>query len=196
MENLPTKTIGIALIDGYADWEFGFLSGGAVEHMGAKVVFLSPDGKVVRSIGGLSAKPDRGIGVEENMDLDALALIGSDGWPSQSAPDLAPLVSNVLARGGVVGGICAATVPLAKGGFFEGRRHTSNGREWIANIAGNYAGASQYSDVPDAVSDGRVVSAPGTAPVSFAMAFLLAIYPQAGEMLAGARAMFGAEHSG
>ena len=46
MENLPTKTIGIVLIDGYADWEFGFLSGGAVEHMGAKVVFLSPGGKI------------------------------------------------------------------------------------------------------------------------------------------------------
>ena len=96
----------------------------------------------------------------------------------------------------MVGGICAATVPLAKGGFFEGRRHTSNGREWIANIAGNYAGASQYSDVPDAISDARVVSAPGTAPVSFAMAFLSAVYPQAAEMLAGARAMFGAEHIG
>lgn len=121
-------------------------------------------------------------------------MIGSDGWANPNAPDLALLVGSVLARGGVVGGICAATVQLAKGGFFEGRQHTSNGREWIANIAGNYAGASQYSDVPDAISDARVVSAPGTAPVSFAMEFLSAVYPQAAEMLTGARAMFGAEH--
>ena len=195
MENLPTKTIGIVLIDGYADWEFGFLTGGAVEHMGAKVVFLSPGGKSVRSIGGLQAQPGRGIGIDENRDLDAVALIGSDGWPRPDAPDLAPLVSSVLARGGVVGGICAATVPLAKGGFFDGRRHTSNGREWLANIAGNYAGASQYQDVASAINDGRVVSAPGTAPVSFAMTFLSEVYPQAAEMLTGARAMFGAEHS-
>jgi putative intracellular protease/amidase len=95
----------------------------------------------------------------------------------------------------VVGGICAATVGLARAGLLAGRMHTSNGQEWIAEMTGGYAGSDGYVDTPAAVADGLIVTAPGTAPVSFAMTFLSAVYPEAAEMLAAARAMYGAEHS-
>ena len=68
------KTIGLVLVDKFADWEFGLLSAGAVENLGAKVVFLSPEGLPVRSIGGLEARPSRGLTPEENSDIDAVAL--------------------------------------------------------------------------------------------------------------------------
>ena len=93
MTEQQQKTIGIVLIDGFADWEFGLLAGGAAEHFGAKVVFLSPGGKPVTSIGGLEARPSRGLALPENTDLDALALIGSDTWTGDAAPDLAPLLT-------------------------------------------------------------------------------------------------------
>ena len=95
------KTIGIVLIDGFADWEFGLLAGGAAEHFGAKVVFMSPDGKPVKSIGGLEARPARRISPDENEDLDAVALIGSDTWTGDAAPDIVPLISLIRAMGGV-----------------------------------------------------------------------------------------------
>lgn len=195
MTEQQQKTIGIVLIDGFADWEFGLLAGGAAEHFGAKVVFLSPQGKPVTSIGGLEARPARGISPQENKDLDAVALIGSDTWTGDAAPDLAPLLAQVQAKGGVIGGICAATVTLAKGGFVDGLIHTSNGAEWVKGHAAAYAGAERYQDVPHAVSDNRVVTAPGTAPISFAAEFLANVYPEMRPMTDGVKVMFSAEHS-
>jgi putative intracellular protease/amidase len=195
MTEQPRKTIGIVLVEGFADWEFGLLAGGAAEHFGAKVVFLSPDGKPVTSIGGLEARPARGISPKENEDLDAVALIGSDTWTGGAAPDLAPLVTQVRAKGGVVGGICAATVALAKGGFLDGLSHTSNGADWIKGHAAAYPGAALYKDVPRAVSDRNVVTAPGTAPISFAAEFLASVFPGMRQMADGVKTMFGAEHS-
>jgi putative intracellular protease/amidase len=189
------KTIGIVLIDGFADWEFGLLSGGAAEHFGAKVVFMSPDGKPVFSIGGLEARPARGISPQENEDLDAVALIGSDTWTGDAAPDLSPLLASVQAKGGVIGGICAATTALARGGFVNGRKHTSNGADWLNGHVGAYPGEALYLDVQRAVSDGGVVTAPGTAPISFAAEFLANVYPEMRSMTEGVKAMFGAEHS-
>lgn len=189
------KTIGIVLIDGFADWEFGVLAGGAAQHFGAKLVFISPDAKPVTSIGGLEARPARGMSPQENEDLDAVALIGSDTWTGDAAPDLSPIVSFVQAKGGVIGGICAATIALAKGGFVNGRKHTSNDADWLKGIVGSYPGAALYEDVPHAVSDGRVVTAPGTAPISFAAEFLASVYPEMRQMAEGVKAMFAAEHS-
>ena len=195
MTDKQTKTIGIVLIDKFADWEFGLLAAGAAEHFGAKTVFLSPGGKPVTSIGGLEARPSRGISPEENTDLDAVALIGSDVWTGQAAPDAAPLLASVQARGGVIGGICAGTAALAKGGFVDGLSHTSNGADWIKAQAGSYPGASNYQDVPRAVSDKNVVTAPGTAPISFAAEFLANVFPAMRPMAEGVKAMFAAEHS-
>jgi putative intracellular protease/amidase len=195
MTEKPQKTIGIVLIDGFADWEFGLLSGGAAEHFGAKVVFMSPDGKPVLSIGGLEARPARGISPQENADLDAVALIGSDTWTGDAAPDLGPLLASVQAKGGVIGGICAATTALARGGFVDGLKHTSNGADWLKSHVDGYPGEALYQDVPRAVSDGGVVTAPATAPISFAAEFLANVYPEMRPMTEGVKAMFGAEHS-
>lgn len=189
------KTIGIVLVDGFADWEFGLLSGGAAEHFGAKVVFLSPGARPVVSIGGLEARPARGISPQENADLDALALIGSDTWTGAAQPNLATLLKSVQTRGGMVGGICAATVALAKGGFLDGLAHTSNGADWLMGHAADYPGAGLYQDVPRAVSDRNVITAPGTAPISFAAEFLANVYPDMKQMTEGVKTMFAAEHS-
>jgi putative intracellular protease/amidase len=195
MSERQKKTIGIVLIDGFADWEFGLLSGGAAEHFGAKVIFISPDARPVISIGGLEARPARGISPQENEDLDAVALIGSDVWTGAAAPDLGPLLASVRAKGGVIGAICAATAALARGGFVDGLKHTSNGADWLKGYVSAYPGDALYQDVPRAVSDKGVVTAPGTAPISFAAEFLANIYPEMRPMTEGVKAMFGAEHS-
>jgi putative intracellular protease/amidase len=195
MTEQQQKKIGIVLIDGFADWEFGIFTGGAAEHFGAKVIFMSPDGKPVFAIGGLEARPARGISPRENEDLDAVALIGSDAWTGDAAPDLGPLLASVQAKGGVIGAICAATAALARGGFVDGLKHTSNGADWLKGHVGGYPGAALYQDVPRAVSDKGVVTAPGTAPISFAAEFLANVYPDMRQMTEGVKAMFAAEHS-
>lgn len=172
------KTIGFVFIDKFADWEFGLLSGSATDWFAARAVALSPLTGQVRSIGGLKLVPERGVGTEENSDLDAVAVIGSDTWPSEDAPDIAPLLHATLARGGIVGGICGGTLALARAGIFEDRRHTSNGAGWIESKIGDYPGSSLYQDVPYAVRDAHIVSAPGSAPGTFTTNFLEALFPE------------------
>jgi putative intracellular protease/amidase len=133
--------------------------------------------------------------VGENVDLDAVAVIGSEQWFGKAPPDAAELLTAVAQRGGVVGGICAGTLALARAGLFDEARHTSNGRDWINEKRPGYPGAKNYQDVPHAVADGTIVSAPGSAPGTFALAFLKALFPERSSDLAGMRTMFAKEYA-
>jgi putative intracellular protease/amidase len=189
------KTIGFLFIEGFADWEYGLLAASAVEWFGASTVSLTPNGKPVTGISGFRLTPDRSAEVGENADLDAIAVIGSDQWADKAPPDAAELLTAVASRGGVVGGICAGTLALARAGLFEKARHTSNGRDWINRHEAGYAGDSNYQDVPHAVADGAIVSAPGSAPGTFALAFLKTLYPERGSDLAQMRTLFAKEYA-
>jgi putative intracellular protease/amidase len=190
-----SKTIGLVFIDGWADWEFGYLSGSAADWFDTKVVALSPGARQVRSIGGLLLIPDRSTDASANGDLDAVVAVGSDDWSSASPPEIGHLLRSVADRAGVVAGICAGTLALARAGMFEGVAHTSNGREWISEILPGYSGAAMYRDVPHAVSDRRIVSAPGTAPGTFAAAVLEALYPEKADLIVQAKALFAKEYA-
>lgn len=189
------KTIGFLFIEGFADWEYGLLAASAVEWFGARAVSLTPEGKPVTGISGFRLTPDRSARVDENSDLDAVAVIGSDQWAGKAQPDVAGLLTAVASRDGVVGGICAGTLALARAGLFEKARHTSNGRDWINRHEAGYAGDINYQDVPHAVADGRIVSAPGSAPGTFALAFLQTLYPEKGGDLAQMRGLFAREYA-
>ncbi|ADV10547.1 DJ-1/PfpI family protein [Mesorhizobium ciceri] len=189
------KTIGFLFIEGFADWEYGLLAASAVEWFGARAVSLTPDGNPVTGISGFRLTPDRSAGADENDDLDAIAVIGSDEWAGKAPPEVADLLNAVASRGGVVGGICAGTLALARAGLFEKARHTSNGRDWINGHEAGYAGDNLYQDVPHAMADGKIVSAPGSAPGTFALAFLKTLYPERGSDLARMRTLFAKEYA-
>jgi len=189
------KTIGFVFIEGFADWEYGLLAASAVERFGAGAVSLTPGGSPVTGVSGFRLTPGRSAGVDENADLDAVAVIGSDKWAGKTPPDVARLLNVVATRGGVVGGICAGTLALARAGIFEQARHTSNSRDWINRHEAGYAGDGNYQDVPHAVADGKLVSAPGAAPGTFALAFLKALYPERSGDLARMRTLFAREYA-
>jgi putative intracellular protease/amidase len=188
------RTIGFIFIQGFADWEYGMLSGSAVDWFGARAVALGPGDDELVSISGFRLRPERSLDPHENQDLDAVAVVGSDGWAMPGAPDPSPLLKAVATRGGVVGGICAGTLALARAGLFADARHTSNGRDWILRHEPGYVGSVNYQDVPHAVADGRIVSAPGTAPGTFAVEFLGALHPDRPDELAEMRRLFAREH--
>lgn len=75
------------------------------------------------------------------------------------------MVQAARDAGKVVAGICDGTLALAKTGLLDTVAHTSNSAENLSPTG--YAGATLYRDTPSAVIDGKVVTAPGTAPVSF-----------------------------
>lgn len=192
---MTDRTIGFVFLPEFADWEYGLLSASAAGWFGARAVALSPDGGQVRSMSGFVLVPERSVEPAHSGDLDAVVLVGSDMWAADEAPDVAGLLMAVRKRDGIVGGICAGTLGLARAGLFEDVRHTSNGRDWILHHLPDYRGKANYQDVPHAVSDGGIVSAPGSAPGTFALAVLEALYPDRRGELDEMRAMFSKEYS-
>ena len=77
------------------------------------------DGKPVTSASGFHGlTPDRSAEVDENADLDAMARSSaSDPSGGDAPPDVSDLLTAVATRGGVVGGICAGTLALARAGL-------------------------------------------------------------------------------
>lgn len=189
-----SRTLGILLIEGFADWEYPFLAASAREWFGIDVRFLTPGASPVTSIAGLRFADGDAFEAMSPGAADALAVIGSGVWTSDAAPDIADALRAHHRAGAIVGGICAGTVALARARLFTGRAHTSNGRDWLLDATGGYAGAETYRDVPHAIADDTVISAPGSAPGTFACAMLGALLPEAGEQVAGMRATFAREY--
>ncbi|MDK9695259.1 MAG: DJ-1/PfpI family protein [Siculibacillus sp.] len=191
------KRLHFVLIEGFADWEYGLLAALARESFAADVAHASPGGRAVTSIGGLVAKPGlrlEEVGVE---DFDALVVVGSEGWQKPEVRALvAPLAAAAHRAGRVVAGICGGTLALAEAGLLEGRAHTSNRLDFLTAHVGSYRGADHYVDRPRAVAADRVVSAPGTAPATFAREVARLLWPERAAEIAGFAAMMAAEHEG
>lgn len=196
MTGEPTgaKRVAIVLLDGFSDWEIGLFAAAARAWIGATVRHVTPGGAPVRSMGGLVVASDGAVEALAPGDHDALLLIGSSAWESPEAPDLRDVIADDLAAGRPVGAICGGTVALARAGLLRGRRHTSNAPDYLSGLVPDYGGAETYRDTPRAVVDGSLVTAPGTAPVSFAAALVDLIWP--GHPVAGQlRTLMAAEHA-
>lgn len=194
VDDAAPKAVGFIFVDRFAEWEYGLLAASAVEWFGAETIAMTPKGLPVRSIAGFTLLGERPISGDSVAACDAIVVVGSENWSGASAPDIAPLLKQAAGTGSVVAGICAGTLPLARAGLFAGRAHTSNGRNWIRERLGYYPGDSRYREVPHAVVDGPIVSAPGSAPGTFALGVLSALYPEQRTLLAELRATFASEY--
>lgn len=189
-------TVAVAFLQpGWADWEAGAVLALLREHLKVQIEIATPTGDPETSIGGVLAAADYRFDDPVLSDADVFILIGSDAWSEGETPAISALIRQAFADGKPVAGICAGTTALARAGLFDGRQHTSNGKEWLEGVVPGYAGADHYVDTPRAVTDGKLVSASGLAPVTFAAAVARLIAPEAEEMIAGYLAMFAREHS-
>jgi len=158
------------LTQDYADWETALLNAVGRGFYGIETRFATPGGKPVISAGGLVVTPDLAIEDAGAGDFDVLLVNGGTAWAKPDAPDISELARSAVAAGKIVGGICDGTVALARSGVLDTVRHTSNSPDNLPPTG--YKGADLYENVPFAVADGRIVTAPGTAPVSFMAAIL------------------------
>ena len=189
-------TIAVAFLQpGWADWEAGSVLALLREHLGVQIEIATPDGEPQTSIGGVLAAADYKFNDPVLSDADVYLLIGSDAWVEYRDEAVFGLLRQALADGKIVGAICAGTVAAARARLFDGRVHTSNGQDWLVKQEAGYAGADGYVDTPKAVVAGKLVSAPGTAPITFAAAIGRLIAPESEELLAGYEAMFAKEFS-
>lgn len=158
-------TIVTILTQGYADWETALLNAGARAYYGVETRFATPDGAPVTSAGGLQVTPDLAMEAIDVDAIDGLVVNGGTAWSQPDAPDIGAVLRRAHAAGKTVAGICDGTLALAQAGLLDTVEHTSNSPENLPPTG--YKGADHYRDQPKAVIAGRIVTAPGTAPVSF-----------------------------
>ncbi|WP_416795347.1 type 1 glutamine amidotransferase family protein [Ciceribacter azotifigens] len=166
--------IAIALAEDFADWECALLMATARAYLGVEVLTASPDGRPVTSMGGLKVTPNLSFANLDPARFDALVLPGGLSWEKGTAPDFSPLLHAFHEAGKVVGGICAAASAVAASGILDGVAHTGNSLASHQKYPG-YHGAERYVDRPEAVSDGKVVTAPGNSPITFTTEILKAL---------------------
>jgi putative intracellular protease/amidase len=163
-------TIVTILTHGFADWETALLNAGARQYFGIDTRFASVGGEPVVSAAGLKVLPDMALEEINPDQIDALLVNGGTAWSGADAPDITRLLQATRDAGKTIGAICDGTLPLARAGLLDDVAHTSNGPDNLTPTG--YRGASLYRDQPEAVRDGKIVTAPGTAPVSFMGAVL------------------------
>lgn len=133
---------------------------------------VAPTLEPVMSIGGFRTLPDYSFDTMPE-DYAALVLIGGFGWSTPVAERVIPIVRSAIEKGKAVGAICNAASFMAKCGFLNAVRHTGNGLEQLKSWGGeNYTNPEGYVH-SQAVSDGNIVTANGSAALEFAKELLL-----------------------
>lgn len=180
---------------GWADWESGFVLAALREYFGFSVRVATPGGVEVTSIGGVRAASDLAFDAVDPADTDLLLVIGSARWIDSEDPAVTALLKRADAAGLPIGAICAGTLAAARAGLLEDRPHTSNALPFLQAKAAGYGGAAHYRDTPRAVIGRNLVTAPGSAPASFAVAVLRLVAPEQEAGIADYAAMMAAEHA-
>ncbi len=170
------KCILFVILEPYADWEAAYLSS-ALQMLGQgmyEVKTVSLTKEPVCSIGGFCVLPDYDIN-SIPADYEALILVGGMAWRNEEARRIQPLVEKCLEKGKVLGGICDASGFLGTAGVLNNVNHTSNDLNDLKQWAGKaYTGEQKYV-MRQAVRDGNIVTANGTAPLEFAKEVLFAL---------------------
>ncbi len=174
------KEIIFVILNGFADWEAAHLAvcvntgvkpGRPVKYT-VKTLSLTKD--PVISIGGFRVLPDYDIHTLPE-DYAGLVLVGGDNWFSPEAESIVPLIEKMIQENKLVAGICNASVFLGKHGFLNHVKHTSNTLDYLKNMAGEkYTGETNYIE-KQAVCDGNIVTANGTAQLEFCREILYAL---------------------
>ena len=170
------KNILLVLLEPYADWECAYLASGilAFGRDGYAVKTVSPTKAPVRSMGGFTVLPDYDL-ASVPADFEGLILVGGMSWRTDAAKQVRPLVQSALGNGRILGGICDASAFLGTIGVLNDIRHTSNDLDDLKEWAGSaYTGEARYAR-EQAVRDGNVITANGTAALEFAREVLLAL---------------------
>lgn len=162
--------VAIILTHGFADWEYALIAGTGGPFYGLDVRFFAPQTGQIHSQGGLLAVISQKVTDIPDWSPDVVAVIGGTVWTTDAAPDLDDLLKAHHSQGGVVAGICGGTLALARAGLLNQTPHTSNDADFLKEHAEGYSGAEHFCASATAVTGERVITAPGTAPVSFAAA--------------------------
>ncbi|CAA0143575.1 type 1 glutamine amidotransferase family protein [Tenacibaculum maritimum] len=161
------KKVYVLLFEGFSDWEISYLAPGLQKNEGISLSYFTVDGAPIRSVGGLHIQPDFSISEIDTSEVSALILPGGTFWEKETVKEIDVLVDELHAEDKIVGAICGATTYLAKRGYLDDVKHTSNSLDYLKMFAKSYKGSRYYQDEL-AVTDGNLITANGVAPIEFA----------------------------
>ncbi len=159
--------VAIILTQGFADWEYALIAGLGGPFYGLDIQFFTPETGEIRSQGGLTCIVSKNVNAIPDWSPKVIAVIGGMIWESEDAPNINKLLQDHHASGGSVAGICGGTLALARAGLLNENAHTSNGLDFLSKNAKTYEGAKYFQQSTAAVSKNNIITAAGTAPVSF-----------------------------
>lgn len=166
------KEVLVFISDGYADWEGAYICAELHQpHTAYVVKTVGLDKKPKVSMGGLTVAPDYDI-TDYPAEFAMLLLVGGLAWLEQKNNAILPLVQHAAQKGIPVAAICAATNFLAENGFLDTVKHTGNSLEFMQAHAPHYKGGALFVE-KQAVSDGAVLTANGSAALEFAREIML-----------------------
>jgi putative intracellular protease/amidase len=179
-----SSTIHVLLIDDFADWEPALvLSELARRGRVWRPVTVGLERGKVRSMGGLVVEIERGLDEVDPASVRALMVIGSSVWEEREIPAVSRFLREVWQGGATVGAICGGTLAAAHAGLLEGRRHATNGPDYIREkLPAERLG--KHVEAP-AVRDGRLITAPAIGYVEFSAELVAAIGAMPEEEKAG-----------
>lgn len=175
------NTVYLYVFDTMADWEAGYLTAelnsGRYYKKGripSKIVTVGIEKTPITTMGGLKILPDIELDECSIENADALILPGGDTWTEEIHEPILSKAEQCLKKGIIVASICGSTIGLARKGLLDSRWHTSNDLGYLKMVCPDYKGEKYYKNEP-AVTDGKLITASGVAPLEFAMHVLKAL---------------------
>ena len=163
-----SASVHVLVFDGFADWEPAFALAELRRSGGLEVVTVGFSGAPIRSMGGLTVLPDRGLADLDPAAVRLLILPGGDLWEgSYPRAELEALLHQLRSREVPIAAICGATLALARAGLLDQRSHTSNELAYLQQMVPGYSGAIRYVDALAVRADG-LITASGVGAMEFA----------------------------
>ncbi|MGE5372342.1 MAG: type 1 glutamine amidotransferase family protein [Solirubrobacterales bacterium] len=176
-----SNTVYLYVFDTMADWEVAYLTAelnsGRYFKKGltpSKIITVGTEKTPVVTKGGLKILPDTELDACSIKNADALILPGGDTWTEAIHESILSKAAQCIDEGILVAAICGSTIGLARKGLLNSNWHTSNDLEYLKMICPNYLGETYYKQ-ESAVTDGKLITASGIAPLEFSFHVLRAL---------------------
>ena len=165
---MATKAVHFFAVPGFADWEAAHALAELRRHGHYDVQVVGLSRQAIQSMGGVIVQPTCSLEEVDPTQVAVFILSGGDRWEQQPLDkELADVLTRLDDHQVPLAAICAATTAIVRAGLIRGRRHTSNGLEYLKKQVPNYIDAALYADAP-AVRDRGLITASGLADVEFA----------------------------
>jgi putative intracellular protease/amidase len=158
----------LLVFDGFADWEPAYAVAELRRSGRHQVVTVGFSGEPVVSMGGLCVLPDFDLAEIDPETVRLFILPGGDHWEHDPLNEgLVGLLRKLVAARTPIAAICGATIAITRAGLLQGRRHTSNGLDYLRAQVPEYSAQADYLETL-AVRDRGLITASGLGAIEFA----------------------------